>query len=117
MTFTLLPTFHHDLTPLYELTVDLPTDASLYGDKAYNTTPGEQWLLLEGLRLIPIRKANMTPLLLADEHDLQRYRKLIETLNSQLESMGVEHLRARTNPGFEIKIHSSLVAVYFTNTN
>ena len=74
-------------------------------------------LLLEGLRLIPIRKANMMPHRLADEHDLQRYRKLIETLNSQLESMGVEHLRARTNPGFEIKIHSSLLAVYFTNAN
>ncbi len=61
VTFTLLPAWHHDLTPLYELTVDLPADASLYGDKGYNTAPGEQWLLLDGLRLIPIRKANMTP--------------------------------------------------------
>ncbi len=34
-----------------------------------------------------------------------------------LESMGVEHLRARTNPGFEIKIHSSLLVLYFTNAN
>jgi hypothetical protein len=117
VTFTLLPALHHDLTPLYELTVDLPAEACLYGDKGYNTADGEQDLWLDGLRLIPIRKANMTPHLLVDDNDLRRYRKLIETLNSQLESMGVEHLRARTNPGFEIKIHSSLLAVYFTNAN
>jgi IS5 family transposase len=117
VTFTLLPALHHDLTPLYELTLDLPAEASLYGDKGYNTAAGEQARLLDGLRLIPIRKANMTPPLLVDENALRRYRKLIETLNSQLESMGVEHLRARTNPGFEIKIHSSLLAVYFTNAN
>jgi Transposase DDE domain len=117
VTFTLLPALHPDLTPLYELTVDLPAEASLYGDKGYNTAAGEQALLLDGLRLIPIRKATMTPHLLVDENDLRRYRKLIETLNSQLESMGVEHLRAPTNPGFEIKIHSSLLAVYFTNAN
>lgn len=117
VTFAVLPALHHDLTPLYELTIDLPAEASLYGDKGYNTADGEQTLLLDGLRLIPIRKTNMTPHLLVDDNDLRRYRKLIETLNSQLESMGVEQLRARTNPGFEIKIHSSLLAVYFTNVN
>jgi hypothetical protein len=30
---------------------------------------------------------------------LQRYRKGIETFNSRLESMGIQHLKARTNQG------------------
>jgi hypothetical protein len=39
----------------------------------------------------------------------------IETVNSQLERMGVEHLYARTNPGFEMKVHASLLAVTIPN--
>ncbi len=45
---------------------------------------------------------------------LRLYRKGIETVNSQLESMGLEHLRARTNEGFEIKAHASLIALRHT---
>ena len=39
----------------------------------------------------------------ADEYDLRLYRKSIETVNSQLESMGLERLRAHTNGGFDIR--------------
>jgi hypothetical protein len=39
----------------------------------------------------------------ADELDLKRYRKSIETVNSQLEKMGMQCLQARTNNGFNIK--------------
>jgi hypothetical protein len=39
----------------------------------------------------------------------------IETINSQLESMGIERLHARTNLGFEIKVHASLLALAFKN--
>jgi hypothetical protein len=28
--------------------------------------------------------------------------------------MGLEHLRARTNEGFEIKVHASLIALWHT---
>lgn len=114
VTFTLLPAALHDLTPLYELTVDLPDGASLYGDKAFNSGPDEAHLALEGLRLIPIRKKNMRPPAWLDDLHLQEYRHGIETVKSQLESMGLERLRARTNTGFEIKVHSSLLALYHT---
>ena len=46
---------------------------------------------------------------------LQRYRKGIETMNSQLESMGVQRLRVRTNEGFFIKVKASLFALACTN--
>lgn len=114
VSFELLPGAYHDLTPIYEITADLPDGSALYGDKGYNYAEGEAILELDGLRLIPIRKKNMKPHEWADEYDLRLYRKGIETVNSQLESMGLEHLRARTNEGFEIKVHASLIALWHT---
>lgn len=112
--FELLPAAFHDLTPIYELSVDLPAGATLYGDKAYNCAAAETLLAAEQLRLIPIRRANMQPHDWADEYDLRLYRKSIETVNSQLESMGIQHLRARTNEGFAIKVQASLIALWHT---
>ena len=71
-------------------------------------------LALDGLRLIPIRKKNMQPHEWVDEYDLRLYRKSIETVNSQLESLDLQHLRARTNEGFDIKVHASLIALWHT---
>lgn len=45
-----------EMTPIYEITVDLPLDASLYGDKGYNYIEGEACFGAEGQRLIPIRR-------------------------------------------------------------
>jgi len=114
--FELVPGAFHDLTPIYEITVDLPEGASLYGDKGYNDAIAEAFLALDGLRLIPIRKKNMHPHEWADEYDLRLYRKSIETVNSQLESLGLQHLRARTNEGLDIKVHASLIALWHTQT-
>ena len=112
--FTMLPAALHDLTPIYELTVDLPDGACVYGDKAFNSGDDEAVLALDGLRLIPVRRKNMTPNHWVDDMNLAYYRHGIETANSQLESMGIQRLRARTNTGFEIKVHCSLMALYHT---
>jgi hypothetical protein len=112
VSFELLPAAFHDLTPIYEISVNLPAGATLYGDKAYNCAPAEAVLAADLVRLIPIRRSNMPPHDWADEYDLRLYRKSIETVNSQLASMGIEHLRARTNEGFEIKVHASLIALW-----
>ncbi len=112
--FQLLPAAYHDLTPNFEITADLPQGASLDGDKGYNYLDGEAFLASQGLRLIPIRKKYMRCHDWADEFDLRLYRKGIETINSQLESMGLERLRARTNAGFDIKVHASFLALWHT---
>jgi hypothetical protein len=52
-----------------------------------------------------------------DELDLEHHRKIIETVNSQLESMGLQRLHARTNQGLDLKVHATLVAVMTTNIN
>jgi hypothetical protein len=43
------------------------------------------------------------------------YRHTIETVNSQCEKMGLERLYARTNPGFELKVLASIIALSCTN--
>jgi hypothetical protein len=114
--FDLLPAAHHDLTPIHELTVDLPAGARVFADKGYIDRKTEISILKEtGVHLISARKKNMRPLDWADEYDLRQYRMRIETINSQLESMGIERLHARTNLGFEIKVHASLLALAFKN--
>jgi hypothetical protein len=111
----MLPGALHDLTPIYELSYELPQEAALYGDKAYNDSEAEELLANEGLRLIPIRRKNMKNQHdWADEYDLRQYRKGVETVNSQLESMGINRLRARTNDGFFIKVQASLIALWHT---
>lgn len=114
--FEVLPAAYHDLTPVHEVLFALPRGSCVYTDKGYNSAPDETSLRLEtGVRLIPSRRVNMQPHRWADDYDLRLYRHKIETFNSQLEKMGVERLYARTNAGFEIKVHASLLALTFTN--
>jgi hypothetical protein len=116
--FTLLPAALHDLTPLHELADALPAGAHLFGDKAYISASDAAaiWVAC-GVRVIAQPRANMKPLAWADEYDLHLYRHAVETVNSQLEKMGVEHLYARTNPGFMLKVNASMIALAFTNLN
>src|SRR5215210_2047148 len=61
--FDILPAAHHDLTPIHELTVELPTGACVYADKGYIDLKGAVSILREtGVRLIAIRRKNMQPL-------------------------------------------------------
>lgn len=114
--FDLLPASLHDLTPIHDLTAGLPAGASVYADKAYNSAADEASILADtGVRLVPQRRANMRPNLWADKLAIRECRKRIESLNSQLEAMGVQRLRARTNAGFELKVHASLLALACAN--
>ena len=118
MSFAIVAGGDHDLTPLHELTFSLPEGACVFGDKGYNSAPDEQTILADtGVRVIPVRRKNMMAHEWADEYDLKRYRKNIETVNSQLEKMGTQHLHAGTNTGFDIKVHASLFALTCSNIN
>jgi len=116
--FDLVPGGLHDLTPIHELTYGLPEGAAVYGDKAYNAGDDEATILADTeVRLVPIRKANMRPNVWADKLALRAWRKRVEALYSQLEAMGVQRLRARTNPGLHLKLHASLLAAIITNAD
>ena len=117
VSFSLRPAALHDLTPLHELLWELPAGAKVLGDKGYNSAPDEASILADtGVRLIPIRKDNMEQHTWLDREALRLYRHSIETVNSQLEKMGIERIYARTNPGFEIKVFSVLLALCFSHS-
>jgi hypothetical protein len=108
----------HDLTPMHDLAFVLPPGAKLFGDKGYLSEDDTRSIELEtGVRVIAARRKNMTPLAWIDEYELKQYRTGIETSNAQLEKMGIERLYARTNTGFEIKVHASVFALSVTNLN
>jgi hypothetical protein len=116
VSFDLLPAAYHDLTPVHELTRILPPGATVFGDKGYISDPDANSILAAiGVRLVSVRRKNMTPNSWADDYDLRHYRKRIETLNSHLEAMGIQQLHARTNDGFDLKTWASLLALAFTN--
>ena len=54
---------------------------------------------------------------LMDAIEVRAYRHTMETVNRHLEQMGIERLYARTNAGFELKVHATLIALICTNMN
>jgi hypothetical protein len=116
VSFDLLPASEQDLTSIHELTVCLPDGSTVFGDKGYISDPHALAILSSsGVRFVAIRRRNMTPNSWADEYDLRHYRRRIETVYSQLEATGMQHLHARTNHGFDLKAYASLLALAFTN--
>ena len=104
------------LPPVHELTAGLPAQAADYGDEAYNSRADEASVpAATGVRPVPIRRANMRPNAWADKLALRQHRLHIEATNSLLEVIALQRLRARTNAGFELKVHASLLALTLTN--
>lgn len=64
---------------------------------------------------MPKRKEKMAPNTFKEWCDLKWYRHTIETVNSQLEKMGLQRLHARTNQGFALKVLASILALACTN--
>ena len=115
--FAMLPASLHDLSPVHELAFGLPRGARVLGDKGYISAPDAASIFAEtGVRLVSRRRKNMKPHdWFMDDIELHEYRHTIETVNSQLEKMGVERLYARTNVGFELKVQAALIALSCTN--
>jgi hypothetical protein len=89
--FTLLPASFHDLTPVHELSYLLPPWCRVLGDKAYNATADEATIWEEvRVRFVPIRKCNREPNIYEERLALRQHRKTIETINSQLNRMGIQ---------------------------
>ena len=81
----MLPAGMHDLTPVHELAHGLPAGARLLGDKAYHSAVDEASILAEtGVRLVPVRRANMRPhAWFMDAIELRAHRRGIEMTNGQ----------------------------------
>ncbi|MCG8352680.1 MAG: hypothetical protein MI924_33355 [Chloroflexales bacterium] len=112
-----LPAGVHALTPLHERAVVLPPGARRFGDQGANSAADAARLPADrGVRLIPVRRANMRPhAWVVDDSALPEYRHTSETVNRQCEQMGRERLYARTHTGFELKVLAAIVALACTN--
>lgn len=116
--FTLLPAALHDRTPLHELADALPEGSRLFGDKRYLSASDAVAILKTcGVRVTAQPRDNMESLDWAGEFDPRLYRHGIETVNSQLEKMGIERLYMRSTPDCMLKVHASMFALAYSNLN
>ena len=94
----------------------LPEGSVVVADKGYISDRDQQLSYIHGrVRLVPKQRRNMTGNTTEDAALIRAHRPRIETVNSQLEKMGLQRLHARTNPGFALKVLASLLALTFTN--
>lgn len=119
--FQMLPASFHDLTPIYELTFGLPDGACVYADKGYISAGTKRALRPtvrrpHGVKLVAKHRKGMKDNSFEEWCGLRLYpRQSIETANSQLVSMGIQQLHARTDQGFAIKVLASLLALACIN--
>lgn len=114
--FELLPARWDELVPVQHLLADLPPGSQVVADKGYISYKDELLTYLHGnVRLIPTYRSNMRGNSAEDALLIAQHRRMIETVNSQLEKMGLQHLHTRTTAGTALKVLASLVALTFTN--
>lgn len=116
VSFDRLPAAEQDLTPIHELILELPIGAAVFADKGYISQEDAKSILnFSRVRLVAIPRKNMAPLPWADDYHVRLYRRRIETVYSQMQAMGIQHLHVRTNAGFDLKVSASILALTFTN--
>ena len=114
--FELLPASWDELTVVQDLLSVLPAGSSVVADKGYISDKDQQLSYINGrVRLVPRQRRNMTGNTVEDATLIRAHRSRIETVNGQLEKMGLQRLHARTNPGFALKVLASLLGLTFTN--
>lgn len=93
---------------------DLPEDALVIGDKAYNDYGLEDMMLEANLNLLPLRKKNSHRTLPSWMTYLLAYcRKVVETTGSLIERLLPKHIHAVTARGFELKLALFVLAASF----
>lgn len=114
--FELLPARADELVPLQDLLANLPPHSTVLADKGYVSAHHQVLAWVYGqVRLVARHRVNMPANDASDLDLLSGHRSRIETVNSQLEKMGVQRLHARSNPGIALKILASLIALTFSN--
>lgn len=114
--FDLLPARWDELVPVQYLLAALPTGSQVIADKGYiSAHEGLLALHYGNITLIPRYRDNMADFRPAQQRILLKQRSRIETVNSQLEKMGIQRLHARSQAGFFLKVMASLLALAFAN--
>jgi hypothetical protein len=112
--FFLTPGSYNDTRALKLYSFDLPEDAWVVGDKAYNDYGVEDALKEAGIQLQPFRKKNSKRPVSPWIRYLQAcYRNAVETTGSLAERLLPKSIHAVTAQGFELKAALFVVACSF----
>lgn len=112
--FFLTPGSWSDTRALKMYRFDLPEDALITGDKAYNDYGLEDMMKVANLNLLPLRKSNSHRQLPSGlTYLLSCCRKIIETTGSLIERLLPKHIHAVTARGFELKVALFVIAASF----
>jgi protein associated with RNAse G/E len=101
-----------DVDALKHYAYDLPEDAVIYADKAYNDYEIEDFLKeVNHMHLLPMRKKNSKRALSPSVTFVQHYhRKRVETAGSLIEQQLPKSIHAVTSQGFELKVALFVIA-------
>lgn len=103
--FFLTPGSWSDTGGTKQFLFDLPSGATVFGDKAYNHYLAEDLLKEVGIHLLPFRKQNSTRPLPPWMRYLQaRFRKGVETVGSMIARLLPKSIHATNAAGFELKV-------------
>jgi len=116
VSFDLLPARWDELVPLQYLIEPLGTGTKVLADKGYISQTDQLMAWADGIYIVAKFRKNMRGNSPQDAQLIADHRSMIETVNSQLEKMGLQRLHARTNVGFAVKVLASLLALAFTNS-
>lgn len=116
ISFDLLPAKWDELVPLQYLITSLHEGSKVVADKGYISQHEQLLAWADGIYVIAKFRKNMRGNSAQDAQLIAAHRSMIETVNSQLEKMGLQRLHARTNAGVAVKVLASLAALVFTNS-
>src|SRR2546422_3263389 len=108
----LTPGSFGDVDALKSYAYELPDDAIIYGDKAYNDYEIEDLMKeVQHMHLLPIRKKNSKRALSPSLSFVQSYhRKRVETAGSLIAQLLPKSIHAVTSQGFELKVALFVIA-------
>jgi hypothetical protein len=109
--FFLTPGADRAAKALKQYPLDLPENATITGDKAYNDYSYEDLLQDVGLHRVPLRKKNSKrPLDPAVTYLMSKARKAVETTGSLIERLLPKPIHTVTAAGFELKVALFILA-------
>lgn len=114
------PGAESDLTVLWKMELDIPTNSKLYADGAYNCFDLEDVLQDESIKLLAKRgkAAKKRVRSREEEKEISSKRQIIETAFSCITDLLPRNLRACTERGFLIKVFCAILAYsvsFFSN--
>lgn len=116
VSFDLLPARWDELDGLQELLTNLPEGSRVVADKGYISLQHAAWAWQTSrVQVIAQQRKNMAKNTPEEWALIRAYRKRIEVVNSQLQSMGCQTLHARKLAGVGLKLLASLTALIFSN--